>query len=100
MSSGSEAVANYLRVLRVHMDALNQSLEEALAVVPPEYREIVRARFEEEVAQPIRPAGVISGSGGPREWFQQWDPSSGYYWRRLRAYLLDHVGRTQPEVES
>jgi hypothetical protein len=100
MNSGSELIENYLRVLRVHMDALNQSAEEALAAVPAEYREAVRARFEEEVAQPIRPASILSGTGGPREWFQHWDPSSGYYWRRLRSYLLDRVGRTNPEVES
>jgi hypothetical protein len=100
MNSGSDLIENYLRVLRVHMDALNQSAEEALAAVPAEHREAVRARFEEEVAQPIRPANVLSGMGGPLEWFQHWDPSSGYYWRRLRSYLLDRVGRTNPEVES
>jgi hypothetical protein len=100
MSSGSEQIENYLRVLRVHMDALNQSVEDALSTIPAEHREAVRARFEEEVAQPIRPAGVISGTGGPREWFQHWDPSTGYYWRRLRTYLLDRVGRTNAEVES
>jgi len=66
MNSGSDAIENYLRVLRVHMDALNQSVEEALVAVPAEYREAVRARFEEEVAQPIRPAGVLSGTGGPK----------------------------------
>jgi hypothetical protein len=100
MTTGSEQIENYLRVLRVHVDALNQPVEDALASIPGEYREAVRARFEEEVAQPIRPAGVISGTGGPREWFQHWDPSTGYYWRRLRTYLLDRVGRTNAEVES
>jgi len=100
MSWASDVVLNYLRVVRVHMDALGNSVEEALAVIPEEYRDAVRARFEEEVAQPIRPAGVLSGTGGPKEWFQNWDPSAGYYWLRLRAYLLDRVGRTQPEVAS
>jgi hypothetical protein len=100
MTAGSEQIENYLRVLRVHMDALNQSVEDALANIPAEHREAVRARFEEEVAQPIRLAGVLSGTGGPREWFEHWDPSTGYYWRRLRTYLLDRVGRTNAEVES
>lgn len=100
MSLASDAVLNYLRVVRVHMDALGHSIEQALGVIPAEYREAVRARFEEEVAQPIRPAGVLSGTGGPKEWFQRWDPSAGYYWLRLRAYLLDRVGRSQPEIAS
>src|SRR5437868_6552933 len=100
MSMGSDAVLNYLRVVRVQMDALGRSIDEALEIVPQEYRDVVRARFEEEVAQPIRLAGVLSGSGGPKEWFQHWDPSAGYYWRRLRSYLLDHVGRSQSEIAS
>src|SRR2546425_6121721 len=100
MNSGSEVIENYLRVLRVHIDALHQNLDEALSVIPLEYREAVRARFEEEVAQPIRRANILSGAGGPKSWFQHWDPSGGYYWRRLRTYLLDRVGRSASEVES
>jgi Z1 domain len=100
MNSGSETVENYLRVLRVHIDALGQTLEEALGAVPEEHRDAIRARFEEEVAQPIRPANILSGSGGPKDWFEHWSPSTGYYWRRLRTYLLDRVGRSSSEVES
>ncbi|NDQ55751.1 MAG: Z1 domain-containing protein [Acidipila sp.] len=100
MNSGSEAIENYLRVLRVHIDALGQTLDEALSAVPAEHRDAVRARFEEEFAQPIRRANILSGAGGPKEWFQRWDPSAGYYWRRLRAYLLDRIGRSSNEVES
>jgi Z1 domain len=100
MNLGSDAIENYLRVLRVHMDALGQTLADALAVVPAEHRDAVRARFEEEVAQPIRRANILSGAGGPKEWFEHWDPSAGYYWRRLRSYLLDRVGRSSSEVES
>jgi hypothetical protein len=100
MNSGSDAIENYLRVLRVHIDALGQTLEEALVAVPVAQREAVRARFEEEVAQPIRRANILSGAGGPKSWFKDWDPSMGYYWRRLRSYLLDKVGRSSVEVES
>jgi len=100
MNSGSEAIENYLRVLRVHMDALGQNLEEALAAVPATHRDAVRVRFEEEVAQPICRANILSGAGGPKGWFKDWDPSAGYYWRRLRSYLLDKVGRSSVEVES
>jgi Z1 domain len=86
--------------MRVHIDALGQSAEEALVSVPEEIRAGVRARYEELVAQPIRRAHVLSGTGGPRHWFRNYDPTSGYYWRRLRTYLLDHVGRSEAELES
>jgi Z1 domain len=96
-----EQLSSYLRVLRVHIDALHQALEQALeSVVPAQHRDEVRARYEEETAQPIRLASVLSSTGGPKRWFGDWDPSSGYYWRRLREYLLDRLGRTALEVES
>lgn len=100
MTSAGDRLDAFLRVLRVHIDALGQTPEEALQAVPEEFREAVRARYEEQVAQPIRRAHVISGTGGPRQWFETYDPSTGYYWRRLRAYLLDRVGRSEPELES
>src|ERR1700677_2016358 len=100
MNLGSEIIENYLRVLRVHMDALHQPLEEGLAAVPAEYRSAVRARFEEEIAQPIRQASILSRDGGPKEWFHHWDPSAGYYWRRLRTYLLDRLGRSPSVIGS
>lgn len=49
---------------------------------------------------PIRRANVLSGTGGPREWFQEWDPSTGYYWLRQRAYLIDRLGWNQADVGS
>lgn len=100
MSSGGEQVERYLRVVRAHMDALGQGIDEALQVVPSEHRDAVRVRWEEQSAQRIRPAVVLSGSGGPRAWFEAWDPSTGYYWRRQRAYLIDYVGRSETEIES
>lgn len=100
MSLAGDRLDAFLRVLRVHIDALGQTVEDALQAVPAEFREAVRARYEEQVAQPIRRAHVLSGTGGPRQWFNNYDPSTGYYWRRLRAYLLDRVGRSEPEIES
>src|SRR5262249_23324187 len=46
------------------------------------------------------PARVLSGRGGPRPWFATWTPSTGYYWLRQRAYLLDKLGRSEVEIES
>jgi hypothetical protein len=101
MSLGGDAVERYLRVVRTHLDALAQNLEDALAAVVPEhYRDAVRARWQEQHAQRILPARVLSGLGGPRAWFAGWNPSAGYYWVRQREYLLDKLGRSEIEVES
>lgn len=90
----------YLRVVRSAMDALGQTLDEALEVVPEELQPQVRALWEEQFAQPIRLAQVLSERGGPRAWFAEWDPSRGYYWTRQRSYLIDQLGRGERDVES
>lgn len=95
-------VEQYLRAVRSLIDNLNVSIPDAIEMVrvPLGVRDEVRARYEEETALPIRRANVLSGIGGPRPWFQQWDPSSGYYWLRQRAYLLDRLGWNQADVGS
>ena len=95
-------IERYLRAVRSLIDTLGVSLAEALdmARVPVEFREPVRVRYEEETALPIRRANVLSGTGGPRPWFQQWDPSTGYYWLRQREYLIDRLGWNQADVGS
>src|SRR4051812_6391241 len=95
-------IERYLRAVRSLIDTLNVTLDEAIemARVPAEVRDQVRVRYEEETALPIRRANVLSASGGPRAWFQQWDPSTGYYWRRQRAYLIDRLGWNQADVGS
>jgi hypothetical protein len=42
----------------------------------------------------------VSAQGGPKPWFDGWDPASGFYWPRQRQYLLDHVGRSPAAVEA
>ncbi|HET8722289.1 MAG TPA: Z1 domain-containing protein [Nitrospira sp.] len=93
-------VDGHLRIVRIRIDAFGESLSEALEQVPAAYRDEVRARWEEQHQQVIRPANVIAGPGGQRTWFVDWNPSTGYYWRRLRTYLLDTVGRGERDIES
>ena len=95
-------VESYLRAVRSLIDSLSVSLDAAVAMarVPPELTQEVRVRYEEETTLPIRRAHVLSGHGGPRAWFQGWDASTGYYWLRLRAYLIDRQGRNQADIGS
>lgn len=95
-------VERYLRAVRSLIDTLGVPIAEALdmARVPEQLREQVRIRYEEETALPIRRANVLSGTGGPRPWFHQWDPSTGYYWRRQRDYLIDRLGWNQSDIGS
>lgn len=95
-------VDRYLRAVRSLIDTLGVPLPDALemARIPNEMRELVRVRYEEETALPIRRANILSGTGGPRPWFQQWDPSTGYYWRRQREYLIDRQGWNQADLGS
>jgi hypothetical protein len=95
-------VERYLRAVRSLIDTLDVSIDDALVMarVPDEFRALVRVRYEEETALPIRRANVLSGTGGPRSWFQQWDPSTGYYWLRQREYLIDRLGWNQADIGS
>ncbi|MBI2313637.1 MAG: Z1 domain-containing protein [Betaproteobacteria bacterium] len=95
-------IEQYLRAVRSLIDTLRVSISDAIemARVPAGIRDRVRVRYEEETALPIRRANVLSGTGGPRPWFQQWDPSTGYYWRRQRGYLIDRLGWNQADVGS
>lgn len=95
-------VEQYLRAVRSLIDSLGVSLGDAIdmARVPVTIRDQVRVRYEEETALPIRRANVLSGTGGPRPWFQQWDPSTGYYWLRQRTYLIDRLGWNQADIGS
>jgi hypothetical protein len=95
-------IDRYLRAVRSLTDTLGVTLAEALDMtrIPANAREEVKVRYEEETALPIRRANVLSAKGGPRPWFQDWDPSLGYYWGRQRSYLIDHMGWAVPDVGS
>lgn len=95
-------VDQYLRAVRSLIDTLSVTFADAIemARVPAELRDQIRIRYEEETALPIRRANVLSGTGGPRPWFQEWDPSTGYYWLRQREYLIDRLGWNQADIGS
>jgi hypothetical protein len=99
--AGDATVGGHLRVIRTMMDALGKSFEDALAaVVPAEMQDEVRERYQQEAVQVIQRVRGVSADGGPKPWFEDWDPSNGYYWVRQRQYLLDHVGRTEKALDA
>lgn len=90
------------RVVAVKMDALGWGLEAALAEVPEDLRAELRAQIEDEqrAVNMYYRAGAEVVEGGPRPWFDSWDPSAGYYWRRLRDYLVDRKGWSLRDVDD
>ena len=83
------------------VDALGLDFEAALEqYVPIDVRDAVRELRDHQMTQVILRVRGVSADGGPKEWFRSWDPSEGYYWRRQRAYLLDHVGRSPEALDA
>jgi hypothetical protein len=98
MSSTANIVESWLRVVRTKIDALGVNINDALQDAPENLRPEIRRKWEEENTQTIRVASVISGTGGPRPWANEWDASAGYYWRRQRQWLIDRRGWSQAAV--
>lgn len=94
MTSAGEGTPGQLdawkRIIQTTMDALEQDLESALKSAPANLRRQLRELFEAEAREVRfhRPGAIIQ-DGGPKEWFDDWDPANGYLWRRLRQYLID-----------
>ncbi|MFV0458504.1 MAG: Z1 domain-containing protein [Actinomycetales bacterium] len=96
------ALSAQRRVVMVKMDALRLDLEAALADVPENLRADLRAQMEDEqraVNMNYRNGAEIV-DGGPRPWLDSWDPNAGYYWRRLREYLVDRKAWSLREVDD
>lgn len=97
MVLAGERSGAYLLIVRAAL-AGGLSLEEAIGMVPAEVREQVEQMWlaDRVIVEPI---GVLS-EGGPRAWFDEFDPASGYHWPRMREYLLLHRQRSESVLES
>jgi hypothetical protein len=93
--------ADHLRVVNTAMDSQSRSFEDALtAIVPPTMHAAVRELHAQQATQQIQRVRGVSAEGGPKTWFDGWDPAGGYYWTRQRQYLLDQIGRSPEAVEA
>jgi hypothetical protein len=100
-----ERIEGHVQLIRVLMTRDGTTFDEALAaageLVPRTDHEAVLHYYRRQTSTTIEilEPGVLS-EGGPRAWFDGYDPSQGYYWRRQRAYLAHTVGRKDFEVDS
>lgn len=96
-----QELARWRRVVQTQMDALGWDLDQAVEHVPAALRLALREIIEAEVAEVRfhRPGATIR-RGGPKEWFEEWDPAEGYLWRRLRSYLIDDKAWSLRDVEG
>ncbi|MGI5246639.1 Z1 domain-containing protein [Dactylosporangium sp. CA-139066] len=103
MSSDGEQPADlpietYMRVVRAGMST-GLTLEQVLQqFVPPGMREEIGRRWSADRVT-LEPVTVLS-RGGPRPWFETHDPAAGYYWPRLRDWLLLERGRTESAIDA
>lgn len=101
-----DQILDHLRLVRVLMDrdglAFDDALLRAGPLIPTSDYEAVRRRYEDQSSTTITVLGpqVIAGPGGMRPWFDNYDPSKGYYWRRQRRFLLHDLGRRDYEIDS
>lgn len=95
-----DLVGRNLRVVRTFMDQLQEDLSTALGHIDPAMRDAVRDRWEHDHDVTLRRVNVLTGRGGRRGWFDDWDPAAGYHWPRLRSWLLSHRGRSEREIEA
>jgi Z1 domain len=105
MTSDGDRIEGHVQLVRVLMTRDGSTFDEALAaagaLVPAEEHELVLRHYRRQTSTTIEvlEPGVLS-DGGPRAWFDGYDPSLGYYWRRQRAYLAHTLKRKDFEIDS
>lgn len=96
----------HLRVLRAAVagtelteEQIRQAADTYLVFLPADHRTQVVDRWLADRIE-LAPAAILRGQGGRRAWFEDYDPTDGYHWRRLREYLLTEKGRSESIVDS
>lgn len=101
-----ETLDKWQRVITVHTDAFGGTYSDHLHLAPPHIQDDLKRRFEAPVGNEddetefLEPISLVPRGGGPRPWFKDHDSSEGYYWDRLRTFLIDKKGRSLDEVTS
>lgn len=104
MSSAGERIEQHLLLIRVLMRdgrTIDEALDAAGALIAAGDHEPVRRAYDAQTSTTITvlEPGVLA-EGGPRAWFDNYNPAAGYYWRRQRDFLAYELGRREFEVDS
>ena len=105
MISDGERIEGHVQLIRVLMSRDGTTFDEALAaagaLVPTQDHEAVSRHYRRQSSTTIEIIGPgVLSDGGPRAWFDGYDTSKGYYWRRQRSYLAHTLHRRDFEVDS
>ncbi|MGJ6125546.1 Z1 domain-containing protein [Mycolicibacterium sp. Y3] len=105
MNLDGERIDGHIRILRALITrdgiTLDEALDAAGSLVPPADHEAVRQAYERQSSTTIKVLRPdVLSEGGPRPWFANFDPSSGYYWRRQRNFLAHDLGREDFEIDD
>lgn len=104
MTSDGERIETYVRLVRVLMtdgQTIDDALTAAAHLIPVQDREAVRRAYTAQTSTTITvlEPGVLA-DGGPRAWFEHYNPADGYYWRRQRNFLAHDLERKEFEIDS
>jgi hypothetical protein len=94
-----------LNLVRALMDGDGIGVEEAIerleVLIPPEDHRPTVELWQAQTSTTItilEPAEL--SDGGPRPWFQDWDTSDGYYWKRQQSFLRNQLHRADYEIDN
>jgi hypothetical protein len=86
-----------VRMLRAAI-ATGVSVQKTLELFPEEYRQVIFTKYSLENQEIIRVEVAVLHNKARRSW--QPKTNDGIAWRKLKQYLIDHIGRTQDELDS
>lgn len=104
MSSAGDAIDKLCHIVRLTMEIRGTDFDGAVAelgpVVPDGMTDKMRQRMLHDSTVLLRPGLPDRPVRGWAAGLGDYDPSAGYYWLRLRAYLTEAVDRRAPEVDA
>lgn len=106
MTSDGELIDQHVQLVRLLMERDNLSAADALGkagpLIPDSDRDEVLRRWERQTSTTIEVLAPVNLSelGGPRDWYESWDASQGYYWRRQRRYIAQGLRWQDFEIDS
>jgi len=111
VTSGGEQLSSAvmersLRLLRAGLvgveltpDNLRETAEDVLHRLSDDAREQVLQRWRDDHIE-LEPGDVLRGPSDRPAWIEDYDPSTGYHWKRLQQYLLTEKNRSETVIDA